>query len=156
MSLCSKNPALANKHLIVKERPKLIRAGACDRTTNTSLMGDSIYVRLNDDCIFFGQWESALMESGAPSFTTTSHGKEEAMTKNSLRPVLRRKHVQTKHVLPSTHRNNPISHFYLAKRQTKTTILLRPFLHMPHSTRIRIPGYWACNLQCNCNSHAGC
>jgi len=91
MSLCSKNPALANKHLIVKERPKLIRAGACDRTTNTSLMGDSIYVRLNDDCIFFGQWESALMENGPPYFTTTSHVKEEAMTTNSIGLILRLK-----------------------------------------------------------------
>ena len=51
-SQCSRAPrksVLADKHLIVKEILKLMRAGACDKTTNTSLTGDGVYDCLNED-----------------------------------------------------------------------------------------------------------
>ena len=42
-------PALVDKHLIAKERLKIMRTGACDKTTNTLLDGEGIHNRLNDD-----------------------------------------------------------------------------------------------------------
>ena len=92
-SCAPKKPALADNHLIVKERLKLMRAGACDKTTNTSLMGDGIYGRLNDDGYIL--WPVGISSHGkwGPSFTTTSRAKEEAMTTNSLGRVLRLKNV---------------------------------------------------------------
>ena len=48
-SRANKKPALADKHLIVKERLKFMRVGACDPTTNTLFDGEGMYNQLNDD-----------------------------------------------------------------------------------------------------------
>ena len=47
-SRANKKPALADKHLITKERLKLVMAGACDPNTNISLTGKDTYSRLLD------------------------------------------------------------------------------------------------------------
>ena len=106
--------------------------------------------------LFFGQWGLALMENRALYFTTTSQAKEGETTTNSLGLILQLKKCIPEHVSASTHWNHPISYVHLAKRQAKTTIFVRTLLHMTHSTIIRVPGHWACNLQYNYHLHAGC
>ena len=49
------------KHLIVKERLKLMRIGVCDSNTITLSSGEDIYAHLNRGGSFYGRWKSVIM-----------------------------------------------------------------------------------------------
>ena len=91
-SSANKKTALADKHLIVKER-QLMLAGACDTTTNTSLDGDDIYNRLNYDG--FIVWPVGISPHGrwGAIFHNNIIGKEGEIITNSLILAQRRKHM---------------------------------------------------------------
>ena len=68
--------ALADKYMIVKERLKLVRAGVCDKTTNTLLDSEGIYNRLNDDSFII--WPVGISPHGkwGPIFHNHLTGKQ--------------------------------------------------------------------------------
>ena len=71
----TKKMALADKYLIVKDRLKLIRAGACDPMTDTSPSGDGIQGSLSKGGLSYGQCQSVHKESGVQYFIDISPGK---------------------------------------------------------------------------------